>query len=92
MSLAVTIGTDLTFGGRPSRPKGSKSYIIWGFPKIRGTLFWGPYNKDPTTSGTILWFPIFGNSHMGNTHRNHNSNAYRRNLAFYYVDTYVRPL
>ena len=19
-----------------------------GFPKIRGTLFWGPYNKDPT--------------------------------------------
>ena len=20
----------------------------WGFPKIRGTLFWGPYNKDPT--------------------------------------------
>ena len=20
---------------------------IWGFPKIRGTLFWGPYNKDP---------------------------------------------
>ena len=22
--------------------------IIWEFPKIRGTLFWGPYNKDPT--------------------------------------------
>ena len=20
----------------------------WEFPKIRGTLFWGPYNKDPT--------------------------------------------
>ena len=20
---------------------------IWEFPKIRGTLFWGPYNKDP---------------------------------------------
>ena len=20
---------------------------IWGVPKIRGTLFWGPYNKDP---------------------------------------------
>ena len=19
---------------------------IWEFPKIRGTLFWGPYNKD----------------------------------------------
>ena len=21
---------------------------IWEFPKIRGTLFWGPYYKDPT--------------------------------------------
>ena len=24
-------------------------HIIWEFPKIQGTLFWGPYNKDPTT-------------------------------------------
>ena len=31
----------------------------------RGTLFWGPYNKDPTIWGTILGSPIFGNSHMG---------------------------
>ena len=22
--------------------------LIWEFPKTRGTLFWGPYNKDPT--------------------------------------------
>ena len=22
--------------------------LIWEFPKIGGTLFWGPYNKDPT--------------------------------------------
>ena len=22
--------------------------VIWEFPKIRGTLFGGPYNKDPT--------------------------------------------
>ena len=21
---------------------------MWEFPKIRGTVFWGPYNKDPT--------------------------------------------
>ena len=21
---------------------------IWEFPIIRGTLFWGPYNKGPT--------------------------------------------
>ena len=23
-------------------------HMIWEFPKIRGTLFWGAYNKDPT--------------------------------------------
>ena len=23
-------------------------FLKWEFPKIRGTLFWGPYNKDPT--------------------------------------------
>ena len=22
--------------------------FMWEFPKIRGTLFWGLYNKDPT--------------------------------------------
>ena len=31
---------------------------IWEFPKIRGTLFWGPYNKDPTIYGTTLGSPI----------------------------------
>ena len=35
--------------------------FIWDFPKVRGTLFWGPYNKDPTISGSILGSPIFGN-------------------------------
>ena len=35
------------------------------FPKIRGTLFGGPYNnKDPTIWGTILGSPIFGNSQV----------------------------
>ena len=35
---------------------------IWEFPKIRGTLSGGPYNKDPTIyKGTILGSPIFGN-------------------------------
>ena len=33
---------------------------IWEFPKIRGTLLWGPYNKDPTIWGAILGSPIFG--------------------------------
>ena len=22
--------------------------VVWEFPKIRATLFWGPYHKDPT--------------------------------------------
>ena len=33
---------------------------IWEFAKIRGTLFRGPYHKDPTIQGTILGSPIFG--------------------------------
>ena len=40
--------------------------ITWEFPKIRGTLFWGPSSKDPTISGSMLGSPIFGNSHMHN--------------------------
>ena len=30
----------------------------WEFPRIRGTLIGGPYNKDPTIWGTILG-PLF---------------------------------
>ena len=37
---------------------------VWEFPKIRGTLFGGPYNKDPSIWGTILGSPIFGNCHI----------------------------
>ena len=29
-------------------------FRIWEFPKIRGTLFWGPYNKDRPILGTTL--------------------------------------
>ena len=38
----------------------------WEFPKNRGTLFWGPYNRDPTIYRTIVIFgsPIFGNSQV----------------------------
>ena len=28
--------------------KGSIGFRVWEFPKIRGTLCWGPYSKDPT--------------------------------------------
>ena len=31
---------------------------------MRGTLFWGPYNKDPTMQGYILGSPVFGNAHI----------------------------
>ena len=50
----------------------------WEFPKIRGTLFRGPYNKDPTIEGTILGSPIFGNSHITKAANKSNlgSNAY----------------
>ena len=44
-------------------PKGP----TWDFRKLRGTFFWGPYNKDPTTWGTILGPPIFGNLQMKST-------------------------
>ena len=27
------------------------------FPKIRGTLFWGPYNKDSYYLGYDIWVP-----------------------------------
>ena len=26
---------------------------LWEFPTIRGTLFGGPYNRDPTILGTL---------------------------------------
>ena len=32
-----------------------------GVSHNKGTLNWGPYNKDPTIWGTILGSPIFGN-------------------------------
>ena len=39
--------------------------MIWEFPKIRGTLIWGPYNQDTTSYiGNVLGSPIFGNIHM----------------------------
>ena len=28
------------------------------FPKIRGSLFWGPYNKDPAIQGTMNQRPL----------------------------------
>ena len=47
--LALNLGTALF--------RNSK---IWGFPKIRGTLFEGPHNKNYSISGSILGFPYLG--------------------------------
>ena len=30
---------------------------MWEFPKIRVTLFWGPYNKDPAIPGNYIRVP-----------------------------------
>ena len=38
----------------------STVFRIWGFPKIRGTLFWNPHNKDYSILGSILGTPYFG--------------------------------
>ena len=38
---------------------------ICRFPKIRGTLFVGPYNKDYTILGYILGSPFFGKLPFG---------------------------
>ena len=36
------------------------SHAIWGFPKIRGTFFGGPYDKDHSILESILGSPNFG--------------------------------
>ena len=38
--------------------------IMWGFPKIRGTILGGPNNKDYSIWGFILGPPILGNYHI----------------------------
>ena len=49
---------------KPKEKRISLLYTKWEFPKIRGTFFLGPYNKDPTIWGTILGSPMFGNSQI----------------------------
>ena len=48
----------------PCKKLSHEKSSIWEFPKIRGTLFGGPYNKDPTIYGTILGSRIFGSSQI----------------------------
>ena len=37
----------------------------WGFPKIRGTFFGVPHNKDYSILGSILGLPYFGKQPNG---------------------------
>ena len=40
-------------------PKGAKyPRIIWEFPKIGGSLFWGPDKKNPTIWGTRVPYSL----------------------------------
>ena len=39
--------------------------LIWEFPKIRGTLSWGPYKKDPTIQGYYIRVSYFRNLPFG---------------------------
>ena len=45
-----------------SRSNTMHAIVRWEFPKIRGTVLWGPYDKDPTT--ILRGSPIFRNSQI----------------------------
>ena len=47
----------LKFRARNPQTPNHKAPKYWSFRKLGGTLFWGPYNKDPTISGTLLGSP-----------------------------------
>ena len=57
--VTLVLGQPLSWIARTSSQVPGHS--TWEFPKIGGTLSWGPYSKDPTISGAILGPPLFGN-------------------------------
>ena len=57
----------LTLGPSKGEPRSALLAATWEFPKTRGTLCWGPYDKDPTITiegAIILGSPVFRNSHI----------------------------
>ena len=46
--------------GSSANPLKQPSLTIWGFPKIRGTLFGDPHIKDYSILGSILGSPYLG--------------------------------
>ena len=51
MLLVCVLGATLG----PSRA--GLAQMIWGFPKIRGYLFWDPHKKDYSILGSISGYP-----------------------------------
>ena len=49
-----------TLVGVQVREVAASSHSVWGFPRIRGTLFGGPNNEDYSILGSILGSPYFG--------------------------------
>ena len=63
--MEIAVEGSGTFAGHvesiAATPHASLGSLGEGF---RGTLCWGPYNRDPTISGIILGCPLCGNSHL----------------------------
>ena len=63
----VPLGTKVVKYGTPKprnpKPLRPRDHTKKGVSENTGsTLFWGPYNKDPTIKGTVVGSPMFGNS------------------------------
>ena len=60
LGLALLGQMELTGEPSSSNPfRSPYSGYTWEFPRIRGTLFWGPYKKHPTIWGTTYSGPLF---------------------------------
>ena len=71
---------DLTFNGRLIQK--------WGFPKIRGTLFRGPHNKDYSILESIFGDPpILGNDQIVSNYGDYRHQAELKHMGFGQLST-----
>ena len=62
MGVSENKGVPLIYKSSLKGSKGIyKGFRVWEFPKIGGTFFGGPCNKDPTIQAARLGSPILGN-------------------------------
>ena len=47
----------------------ARGHLVWGFPKIRGAILWGPTNQDYTVVGSILRSPCLGEEPFCDMHK-----------------------